>query len=345
MTSKSGPQIKRKSVPLIGMSAESFQIGPLSPTISESLTNGTSIPAPSPPTPPPKEVTPSEQQPKGILSNTTYNRYFPESQQESMPGTFPTDDETPQDEPQMPVQTPSKLKKMGYEASASASQSPYDPSPRASASSPSPRRPSSVFRLLPFKRKIGDRTSSSADSISSGRPQTPGAESIMGSLADSSGGLSLKAKKSGSFWGRRKSSLNYVTGAEATGTTHSGNRAAMMKERAVSSGSRVYGGDDGDEEFPQRLQPKKSLTFWRRTSSLGLDKTGQGNGQQGPLTRSGSHSNGTNGVHQNEDTLMSEPDPSTLRPMSPPPQLPEVGHVVKEKGGLMGDEDWFGNIR
>ncbi|KAI4197343.1 MAG: hypothetical protein LQ350_005963 [Teloschistes chrysophthalmus] len=362
MSSKSGPQIKRKSVPLIGKSAESFQIGPLSPTISESLTNGTSIPAPSPPTPPPKEdtmrpATPSQQQQtKGTLSNTTYSRFFPESQQGSMPGTFPADDEMPQDDPQLPVQTPQdeqqspiqtpqKLKKMGYEASASASQSPYDPSPQASASSQSPRRPSSVFRLLPFKRKIGDRTSSSADSISSGRPQTPGAESIMGSLADSNGGFSLKGKKSGSFWGRRKSSLNYVTGAEGTGAMHSGNRAAMMKERTVSGGSGVYSGEDGDEEFPQRLQPKKSLTFWRRTSSMGLDKTGEGYGQQGPPTRSGSHSNGTNGVHQNEDTLMSEPDPSTLRPRSPPPQLPEVGYVVEEKGGLMGDEDWFGNIR
>ncbi|KAI4251347.1 MAG: hypothetical protein LQ352_004914 [Teloschistes flavicans] len=352
MSSKSGPQIKRKSVPLIGKSAESFQIGPLSPTISESLTNGTSIPAPSPPTPPPKEdtmppTTPSQQQPKGTLSNATYDRFFPSSPKDSMPGAFPTDDEMPQDEPQMSVQTPQKLKKMGYEVSACASQSPYDPSPQASASSQSPRRPSSVFRLLPFKRKLGDRTSSSADSISSGRPQTPGAESIVGSLADSSGGLSLKTKKSGSFWGRRKSSLNYVTGAEETGTMHSGNRAAMTKERTVSSGSGAFGGDDGDEEFPPRLQKKKSLTFWRRTSSLGLDKTVQGNGQQGPPTRSGSHSNGagTNGVHRNEDTLMSEPDPTLLRPRSPPPQLPDVEHVVEEKGGLMGEEDWFGSIR
>ncbi|KAI4240204.1 MAG: hypothetical protein L6R42_011565, partial [Xanthoria sp. 1 TBL-2021] len=79
MTSEIGPQIKRKSVPLIGQSAESFQIGPLSPSLSDSLTNGTSIPAPAPPTPPPKEPsimerpsTPSQQQ-RSTLSEATYN--------------------------------------------------------------------------------------------------------------------------------------------------------------------------------------------------------------------------------------------------------------------------------
>ncbi|KAL9002123.1 MAG: hypothetical protein Q9188_004934 [Gyalolechia gomerana] len=346
MSSKSGPLIKRKSVPLIGQSVESHQIGPLSPSLSDSLTNGTSIPAPEPPTPPPNQTTmrpstPSQQQEQAPLSNATYNRYFPSATSPSMPGTFPDDDSPPQDVPQS--QTSSKLQRMGYEASATASPSPYAPSTQPSVSSKSPRRPSSVFRLLPFKRAYNDRTSSSADSFSSGRPRTPGTDSIVGSLADSGAGRSLKKKKSGSFWGRRKSSLSYITGQEDVGLGNG--TAPAVRQRTISAGGN--GGEpgyEGEEEFPPRLKKKKSLTFWRRTSSLGLDKTGMAYGQQQP-TRNGSGSTGMNGYKGTEDTEMSEPDPITLRPRSPPPQLPEVGHVVEEKGGLMGEEDWFGNIR
>lgn len=342
MTSKSGPQIKRKSVPLIGQSAESFQIGPLSPSLSDSLTNGTPL---DPPTPPPKDTsmlpsTPSQQQ--SGLSDATYNRYFPSASSPTMPGTFPTDDFSPQDEPQ--TQTSSKLQKMGYEASASASPSPYAPSSLPSASSKSPRRPSSVFRLLPFKRGFNDRTSSSADSFSSGRPQTPGAESVVGSLADSGGERSAQKKKSGMFWGRRKSSLSYVTGADEANIQH-GHNIESVRQRNVNSGD--DGGEavyDGEEEFPPKLKKKKSLTFWRKTSSLGLDRAGSGYGQQQPGTN-GSASSGANEFHGNGDTVTSEPDPITLRPRSPPPRLPEVRQVVQEKGGLMGDEDWFGDIR
>ncbi|KAL8707069.1 MAG: hypothetical protein Q9225_007842 [Loekoesia sp. 1 TL-2023] len=348
MSSKSGPQIKRKSVPLIGQSAESFQIGPLSPSLSDSLTNGTSIPARDPPSPPPKDITmrpstPSQQQEQVPLSDATYNRYFPSATSPSMPGTFPNDDSPTQN---VPSQTSSKLQKMGYEASASASPSPYAPSSQPSASSRSPQRPSSVFRLLPFKRSFNHRTSSSADSISSGRPQTPGADSIVASLADSGAERSLKKKKSGSFWGRRKSSLSFVTGAEEVGRQN-GNNSASLRQKTVSNGSGSgEPGYDGEEEFPPRLKKKKSLTFWRRTSSLGVDKTGVGLGHQQQPVRNGPGSGGMNGHHRNEeDMIMGEPDPITLRPRSPPPQLPEVGHVVQENGGLMGEEDWFGNIR
>ncbi|KAL8703717.1 MAG: hypothetical protein Q9201_003090 [Fulgogasparrea decipioides] len=278
----------------------------------------------------PPDTPPSQQPPS---SDATYNRYFP----------VPDQDPTPRDEH---AQTPSKLKEMGHDASATtASFSPYAPSPQQSAASQSPRRPSSVFRLLPFKRKLDDRASSSAGSIASGRPQTPGADSVVGSLADSGAALSLKKNKSGSFWGRRKSSLSAVTAADDT-RTQNGNPASM-RQRAVSHGSAAGGEavyDDGDEEFPQRLNQKKSLTFWRRTSSLGLDKMGQSYGQQ-QTQRNKSDSREANGYHQSEGTITSEPDPIALRPRSPPPQLPEVGHVVNEKGGLMGEEDWFGNIR
>ncbi|KAL8786210.1 MAG: hypothetical protein Q9213_002898 [Squamulea squamosa] len=360
MSSKSGPQIKRKSIPLIGQSAESFQIGPLSPSLSDSLTNGTSIPAPAPPTPPPKEPsimehpsTPPQQQ-HSTLSDATYKRYFPSNDTPSsdMPGTFPTEDTPP--EPLPPSHTSSKIQRMGYEASVSASPSPYTASAHPSATSQSPRRPSSVFRLFPFKRKYDDRTSSSADSISTERPQTPGADSIIGSLVDSGGGLSLKQKKSGSFWGRRKSSLSFVTGAEGTNGQTNGqhNTVNPVRQKTVSNNAAGNGGEavfEGDEEeFPPRLKKKKSLTFWRRTSSVGLERMGSGSGSgygQDQPTRSASIETGPNGHrHIEEDAVMNEPDPITLRPRSPPPKLPEVGHVLHEKGGLMGGEDWFGNI-
>ncbi|KAI4241108.1 MAG: hypothetical protein L6R40_004747 [Gallowayella cf. fulva] len=352
--------IKRKSVPLIGQSAESFQIGPLSPSLSDSLTNGTSIPPPDPPTPPPKDTstmdhpsTPPPQQQQNTLSDATYKRYFPSDDTSSsdMPGSFPTEDSPPPEA--KPTYTSSKLQKMGYEVSASASPSPYAPTSHPSAASQSPGRPSSVFRLFPFKRRHGDRTSSSGESISSGRPKTPGAESVVGSLAESGGGVSLKKKMSGSFWGRRKSSLSFVTGAEAGGANRNGHAAALASTRqrtmsgnsaASAGGEAVFEGDE--EEFPPRLKKKKSLTFWRRTSSLGLDRMGPGYGREQQPTRNGSVDTATNGYqHDGEDTVMSEPDPITLRPRSPPPKLPEVGHVVHEQGGLMGGEDWFGNIR
>ncbi|KAL8864894.1 MAG: hypothetical protein Q9174_007177, partial [Haloplaca sp. 1 TL-2023] len=288
MSSKAGPQIKRKSVPLIGKSAESFQIGPLSPSISDSLTNGTSIPPPDPPISPAKNEeftmmrpsTPSQQATQqGQLSDATYNRFFPSnSSPETMPGAFPSEGPPqPEEEDQIPQQqsTP-KLQKMGYEVSASASPSPYAPSSRPSASpSQSTRRPSSVFRLLPFKRKAA---SNDSDSTYSGRPQTPGADSVIGSLADSGAGGSLRKKRSG-FWGRRKSSLSHVIGNDGPGEVAS-QRRAVSSGYTGGSGGQTQGGYDGDEEFPPRLKKKKSLTFWRRGSSLGLDKMGPGYEQQ-----------------------------------------------------------------
>ncbi|KAL9028549.1 MAG: hypothetical protein Q9196_003100 [Gyalolechia fulgens] len=347
MSSKSGPLIKRKSVPIFGQSVEPFQIGPLSPSLSDSLTNGTSIPAPQLPTPPPTETTmrpstPSQQHEQARLSDATYHRHFPSANSPSMPGTFPDDDFPPQDVP--PSQSSSKLQRMGYEASATASPPHYAPSPQPSASSKSPGRPSSVFRLLPFKRAFNDRTSSSAESISSGRPQTSGADSVVGSLGDIGTDRKLRKKRSGIFWGRRKTSLNYMTGQDDAGMGNG--TAAGLRQRTVSGGSNGGGpGYDGEEEFPARLKKKKSLTFWRRTSSLGLDKTGMAYVQEQQPRTNGSASTSVNRYPVDEDMEMSEPDPITLRPRSPPPQLPEVGHVVEEKGGLMGEEDWFGNIR
>ncbi|KAI4220000.1 MAG: hypothetical protein LQ349_008199 [Xanthoria aureola] len=381
MTSKEGPQIKRKSVPLIGQSAESFQIGPLSPSLSDSLTNGTSIPAPDPPPPPPKEPsimdrpsTPSQQQPS-TLTDATYNRFFPSDKITSshMSDASPTNDSPPP--PQQPSHTSSKLQKMGYEASASASQSPYAPSIQPSATDPSPRRPSGVFRL--FKRRYDDtRTSSSAESItsSSTRPHTPGADSVIGSLADSEsgrGGKIPKNKKSGTFWGRRKSSLNFMTGVEESSSggpavqqrngnnTAAGNsmRQQQQQRRAVSGNAGENTAFEGgeEEEFPPRLKQKKSLTFWRRTSSLGLDRMGSGSesaygpGNHQP-TRNASIDEKNAAINGQasllgEDTVMSEADAIASRPRSPPPVLPDVGVVVHEKGGLMGGEDWFGDIR
>ncbi|KAL8902578.1 MAG: hypothetical protein Q9207_004579 [Kuettlingeria erythrocarpa] len=353
MTSKAGPQIKRKSVPLISTSADSFQIGPLPASLSDPLTNGTSIPAPESSPPPPQEAamrpaTPSQQQ--APLSDAAYNQHLTTAASPPMPGSFPGDEYSPYGEP--PSQASSKLQRMGYQASASASPSPYATSSQPSTKSP--RRPSSVFRLLPsFKRSYNDRTSSSADSFASGRPQTPSGESVMGSLADSSGDISLKKKKSGTFWGRRKSSLSHMTATEEAVTQNGHTTGFPTQQRTVSgtgnSGEAVY---DGEEEFPPRLKKKKSMTFWRRTSSMGLDRMGSGYGQQQqqqqPPARNGSASSGVpgiNGYQEHEDTVMNEPDPITLRPRSPPPRLPEVGHVLQEGGGLMGGEDWFGNIR
>ena len=317
-----------------------------------------------------RPTTPPQQQPRSTLSEATYNRFFPldepsPSHPPATSTTYPTIDSNDSPPPPQPSHQSSKLQKMGYEVSATASPSPYPPS--NNPSTPSPRRPSGVFRLLPFKRRHDEtRTSTSHDSISSIRPQTPGDESIMGSLADGESNPSLKKKKSGSFWGRRKSSLNYMVGVEDASLqqrqqrNENGNLAAssIKGQRAVSSGTAAGGGDDAvleggeEEEFPPRLRKKKSLTFWRRTSSLGLDRmaSGAGSTTYGQPTRNASIEEkavGTNGQASvlGEDTIMSDIERIDTRPRSPPPVLPEVGVVVHVEGGLMGGEDWFGGIR
>ncbi|KAL8741168.1 MAG: hypothetical protein Q9190_006200 [Brigantiaea leucoxantha] len=357
MSLKSGPPIKRRSIPLIGKSAESFQIGPLSPSLSESLTKGTSIPAPLPPAPPSKETAmpPSTPQPK---SSSNYMRNSPRSGvTASMPGTYVDDDDDDDNEASLKTtitpRTTSKLKSMGYEASASVSASPYASSSQPSSSSKSSRRPSSIFRLLPFKRSFNGRASSSADSFSTDRPQTPSADSIVPSLAESSTlSGTLRKRKSGSFWGRRKSSLNLVTGADEMGQQQSQDAGAR------SNGNGTYGGhreEDGEEEFPPRLKTKKSGTFWKRRSSLGLDaQVATANQRQSHDQGNGSTSqrqgtNGQPGWYQNGvgDAMgggMAEPDSITIRSRSPPPKLPEVQHVLSGEGKLMGEENWFANI-
>ncbi|KAL9610521.1 MAG: hypothetical protein Q9167_004781 [Letrouitia subvulpina] len=205
-------------------------------------------------------------------------------------------------------QTP-KLQKRGYEVSATASASPYAPSassqPLSAAERKSPRRPgSSIFRLLPFKRTFNDRASSSAESFSTrgARPQTPGADtsSIVPSLADSgTGGVpmgSLSKKKSGTFWGRRKSSLSLVVGVDEMGQ--------MARQSQDQS-----------------------------TKNMQMQVTGLTNG------RLGGYQNGAD----TEMGRVAAPDSIPMRPRSPPPQLPEVEHVLNG-GGLMGGENWFAHI-
>ena len=134
-------------------------------------------------------------------------------------------------------------------------------------------------------------------------------------------------------------------------------RQQQQQRRAVSGNAGENTAFEGgeEEEFPPRLKQKKSLTFWRRTSSLGLDRMGSGSesaygpGNHQP-TRNASideKNAATNGQTSllGEDTVMSEADAIASRPRSPPPVLPDVGVVVHEKGGLMGGEDWFGDIR
>ncbi|KAI4213168.1 MAG: hypothetical protein LQ351_004114 [Letrouitia transgressa] len=393
MSLKTGPPIiKRKSIPLIGKSAESFQIGPLSPSLSDSLTNGTDIPPPPLPlqqqssTEPlgeNKMMRPGTPQRAGGRggrggSGTPGSSSRPQSPaaEPSMPGAFVDDKDErlrPGSSRIVTPQTP-KLQKLGYEVSATASSSPYAPSassqPLSAAEKKSPKRPgSSIFRLLPFKRTFNDRASSSAGSVSTRgpRPQTPGADtsSIVPSLADSgTGGVpagSLSKKKSGTFWGRRKSSLSLVVGVDEMGQMvqqpeYQQHQQEEVGRRVASSGSGLGDQDEG-EEFPPRLKKKKSGTFWRRRGSMGFDTLA--NQQQARQIQDQSTKNmqiqipeSMNGQlrgYQNAagvDTEMGQvasPDSVPLRPRSPPPQLPEVEYVLNG-GGLMGEEDWFAHI-
>ncbi|KAL9046851.1 MAG: hypothetical protein Q9214_000429 [Letrouitia sp. 1 TL-2023] len=391
MSLKTGPPVvKRKSIPLIGKSAESFQIGPLSPSLSDSLTNGTDIPPPPPPLQQQSSTTPSgenamirpgtpQRAGRGGGPGAPGGSSRPQSPaaELSMPGAFVNDKDEGLRPGSSRIATPQtpKLQKLGYEVSATASPSPYAPSassqPLSAAERKSPRRPgSSIFRLLPFKRTFNDRASSSAESFSTrgARPQTPGADtsSIVPSLADSgTGGVptgSLSKKKSGTFWGRRKSSLSLVVGVDEMGQMVQQPQQQPQQHqgeggrRVASSGSGLGDHEEG-EEFPPRLKKKKSGTFWRRRGSMGFDTLAnqqQARQSQDQSTKNmqmlmpGSTNGGLGGYQKGAgiDTEMGQvaaPDSIPLKSRSPPPQLPEVEHVLNG-GGLMGGEDWFAHI-
>ncbi len=309
----------------------SFQLPGLPTSISESLTSGTSIPPPepSPPLPPEPQIltTPKKSSPR----SHSYDDLSPTL---SMPGAFPT---SPLSSPNQLPKTSNGPLRSSYTVAA------YSPtSPNASRvgtpNSKTEKRSGGLRGLLSFKSSGRSPQYGASDSSSQHlnsprsenfRPASPGGSSLAASFRPSLG------KKSGSFWNRRKSSLppySLPAFTEAPALKGHGQSTGVNGQDTLyeDEGAPKQNTDLG--ESPLTLRKRKSGTFWRRKSLLGL------NGENEYMAQHGR--NGDISGAENKDVNAFEEQEEDTRPRSPPPILPEI--AVKDTE-LLG-EDLFKNI-
>ncbi|MCJ1464183.1 hypothetical protein MMC07_002796 [Pseudocyphellaria aurata] len=328
----------------------SFQLPGLPPSLRESLTSGTSIPPPPPSPPPPQPVLPAT--PKKTSPSISH-RNLPSSDRltSSMPGAFPS---SPPTSPNADGQTPKPYSRSSHTTSAFAPTTAANPIRNGTPNSKSPKRPGSLRNLLSFKnstRSANGSVDPSSHFVSNSshadpyRPASPGASSLASSFRSS-----LGRRKSGSFWTRRKSSLGmYSEGTNPSqiggtdevlnshGTVHEDGGEPQASNRNVDSG----------EYASPTLRKRKSATFWRRKSIMGL------NGENGYHAQHSVNGNGDaigigseafpaekKDLHDEDDVIEIEhEDP---RPRSPPPIIPEIDGI--RDGGYLGGEEMFRHI-
>lgn len=140
---------------------------------------------------------------------------------------------------------------------------------------------------------------------------------------------SIRKRKSGTFWGKRNSSLGMERGDSGADKIFQGHARTTSTASGPSS-----------VEPPQPLRQKKSASFWKRKPSLDLNRAAQ---------YDSTGSSPTQAIQENtiedESTRVSEAESLVQRSDSPPPVLPELG-----LGGGMGNgsltevDDMFANI-
>lgn len=293
---------------------------------SESLASGTSIPPPqiSPPLPfLPK--TPTKSPLRHQLSDDT-------NPTASMPGAFPS---SPLSSPntQQQSQTPNG----SYSVSAYASTSPN--ARTGTPNSQSNKRAGGIRSFLSFRSRAppqnGTVDHSSYQNSShpeNSRPASPGGASMALSFRPS------LAKKAGSFWTRRKSSLPpYSLPAFSESQTNGQSQSpATANGKHQEDGGLKRSGQEasiGDATSPPpTLKKRMSRTFWGRESSLAMNGDNNYFGKQ--------HQGHVNGTNNNSEEQYEYPRPVT--PGTPPPVLPEISSFVREASLL--DEDLFKNI-
>lgn len=294
---------------------------------SESLASGTSIPPPQPSPPLPSlSKTPT----KSPLRHQFSNDSNPTS---SMPGAFPTSPLSTPNRQQRP-QTPNGASKPAYSVSAYASISPNTRT--GTPNSQSAKRPGGLRSFLSFRSRASPQNDTAnhpshpnSPHSENSRPASPGGSSMALSFRPS------LAKKAGSFWTRRKSSLppySLPAFSETLANGQSQSTATTNGRYQDDNGLKRSGQEAKIGEAaspPPTLKKRMSRTFWGRESSLAMngDDTYFAQQDQG-------HVNGTN--------KSSEEQYEEMRPVTPPPVLPEISSFVKEASLL--DEDLFKNI-
>lgn len=335
----------------------SFQLPGLPPSLSESLTSGTSIPPPPPSPPPPQSVLPVTPKKSSPLNS---HHHLPPSAlpTTSMPGAFPT---SPPVSPNSDSKTPNAYSRTSYSASAFAHTPSANVSRSGTPNSKSPKRPGSLRNLLSFKnpnRFVNGSMDPSSQNVSNSpqadnyRPASPGASSLASSFRSS-----LGRRKSIGFWTRRKSSLGmYSEGTNPSQIQSLGGASGAMNGH--DKGHDTVHENDGElaasgrnigsgEYASPTLRKRKSATFWRRKSSMGL------NGENGYHAQQAVNGNGNAIENGNEDYAPEEKDihdevdvmeieHEDTRPRSPPPIIPEIEGV--RDGGYLGGEELFKHI-
>lgn len=293
---------------------------------SESLASGTSIPPPQPSPPLPLlPKTPTKSPLRHQLSDDT-------NLTASMPGAFPSSPLSSTN-----LQQQSQTPNGSYSVSAYASTS-----PTARTGTPNPqsaKRAGGIRSFLSFRSRAPPQNGT-VDHLSyqnppypeNSRPASPGGASMALSFRPS------LAKKAGSFWTRRKSSLppySLPTFSESQANGQSQGPSTANGKHQEDGGLKRSGQEANIGEAassPPTLKKRMSRTFWGRESSLAMNGDNKYFGQQ--------HQGHVNGTNNNSEERYEYTRPVT--PGTPPPVLPEISSLVKEASLL--DEDLFKNI-
>ena len=136
---------------------------------------------------------------------------------------------------------------------------------------------------------------------------------------------SLRKRQSGTFWGKRKSSL----GMESSSPTAAGTDEVFRGHAKVTSAA--SGPSSVDQLSSQPLREKKVVSFWKRKPSLNLERaaTSTQHSDHG-VASSAAHPIRDSTTEDGSDARMSEAE-SYARPQrsdSPPPVLPLVAGMA-----------------
>ncbi|MCJ1429160.1 hypothetical protein MMC29_007073, partial [Sticta canariensis] len=282
-----------------------------------------------------------------------------------MPGAFPSSRHT---SPIAGSKTPNTYSQSSYSASAFAHTPPANASHSSTPNSRSPKRPGSLRQLLSFKnssRSVSGLIDPASQYVVNSphtdklRPASPGASSLASSLRSN-----LGRRKSGSFWTRRKSSLGMYSDGTTTSQVQNAGGAG-----GASNGHDIVHQDDGElktsgrnvgsgEYEPPTLRKRKSVTFWKRKSSMGMNGENVYHVQKAVNEIGNVMGNGNEGfaaekheLHddydddeddEDEDDDVLEIEREDPRPRSPPPIIPEIDGI--RDGGYIGGEELFKHI-
>ena len=153
---------------------------------------------------------------------------------------------------------------------------------------------------------------------------------------------SIRQRKSGTFWSKRRSTMGNELNAENLDQEAYQDHAGIT---STAAGPNIAG------ESPEPLRKQKSGTFWPRKLSLSLQRETNAAGQRegGGSGRMTSPTSGTRHSAAEESVDMAEEEPyvHVERPRSPPPKLPELNLQAGDGQGSFlsgGAEDLFGRI-